>query len=266
MVTIKNINDLTPEQKDSLLKDVNELINVASNLFGIKNNDFLKITNDNDLNSFIQMLFNDNLDNKKEDKSDNSSWSEIFETVCKSILDELDVKDNSENTDDSENSNDIKEQEDIWDNYSYQSKDSDNAVCKCQNNNTNYALGKYNDELYNNIKNIQSSLIKNRLIEEANFDAEKYNEELKNDLIDKVHEILIDEKAHKYKIYKKTATSPAAAEIQIQNVPVYLKDNMFILKDVETCIKNIYEFNNVYINILPTTNDKFIDLNIYMTF
>ena len=83
-------------------------------------------------------------------------------------------------------------------------------------------------------------------------------------ICDEIHKILENEKEHKYKIYKATEKSPAAVEIKLMDMPVFLKDNTYILKDIETIIKEYYDFSNVFINIEDVKNNELIGLNIYM--
>ena len=84
------------------------------------------------------------------------------------------------------------------------------------------------------------------------------------EIFKKISDILEDEKEHEYKIHKKTLTTPPAVEINLKEMPSYLKDNIYILKELESIIKNQYDFENVYINFENSENKKFIDLNFYM--
>ena len=246
----KNYYDkLSQKEKDEIIKNANDLIDVFSDLFGVKPEHFKsgdvfyydldidknKNKNKNNDKSYKSAENNtenksDNMKNNKEEKTENNSplsvdYSDllyVLSSLFKEKTDDKEKTDNSEKTDDKEK--------------------TDNDVQTEKKQNT----------------------VKERLVKEAEFDKEKYSEELKDMIIKRISDILEDEKEHKYKIHKKTLTTPPAVEINLKEMPSYLKDNIYILKDLETIIKNQYDFENVYINFENSENKKFINLNFYM--
>ena len=234
----KNYYDnLSQKEKDEIIKNANDLIDVFSDLFGVKPEHFksddvfyydLDIDKNNDKsNKSVENNTenkSDNMKNNKEEKTENNTPLSVDYSDLLYVLSSL----FKEKSNDKEKTNDKE---------------------------------KIDNDVQTEKKQIT---VKERLVKEAEFDKEKYSEELKDMIIKKISDILEDEKEHKYKIHKKTLTTPPAVEINLKEIPSYLKDNIYILKELESIIKNQYDFENVYINFENTENKKFIDLNFYM--
>ena len=170
----KNYYDkLSQKEKDEIIKNANDLIDVFSDLFGVKPEHFKsddvfyydldcdKNKNNDELNKSVENNTenkSDNMKNNKEEKTENNSSLSVDYSDLLNVLSLLfkEKTDNSEKTD-----NDI------------QSEKKQNTV-------------------------------KERLVKEAEFDKEKYSEELKDMIIKKISDILEDEKEDEYKIHKKT--------------------------------------------------------------
>lgn len=233
----KDYTKLSETEKEKLCETANDLLDTFTSIFNID----LEHINLDDKNVHIYDLTEDKED-VKDSKPDNKSEIKYDFSDLLSVLSGI-FFDEDEDEDDKTSEEPCKCKEDSCKcNKSKERKSYFKPVCECNKINP----------------------IKQRLIKEATFDKEKYTKELKDMICKKIHNILKDEKEHKYKIHKETEKTPAAVEINLKGMDVFLKDNTYILKDVETSIKNYYDFKDVYINIETTKNKSFIDLNVYM--
>lgn len=243
----RDYKKLSETEKQKLCETANDLLDTFSSIFNID----LEHINSNDENVHIYNLTEDKEDIKdSEENTDNNpeikyDFSNVLSALS-GIFNEL--FDNEEGDNDEDEDNEIS-------NDSCKCKED---TCKCNKSKERESDAKPMCEC----KKINP--IKQRLIKEATFDKEKYAKELENMICKKIHDILKNEKEHKYKIHKETEKTPAAVEINLKGMDVFLKDNTYILKDVQTSIKNYYDFKDVYINIGTTKNKSFIDLNVYM--
>ena len=236
----KDYKNLSATEKQKLCEKANSLIDTFSTVFNID----LDHINSDDENLHIYDLTEDkedfkntenteNTENESDVKYDFSNLLSVFSGIVDELFNDKDGKEDDETS---------------------------NKSCKCHKNKSMKKKPYVKPEF----ECKQINPIKQRLIKEATFDKEKYAKELKDMICKKIHDILKDEKEHKYKIHKETEKTPAAVEINLKGMDVFLKDNTYVLKDVETSIKNYYDFKDVYINIETTKNKSFIDLNVYM--
>lgn len=242
----RDYKKLSETEKQKLCETANDLLDTFSSIFNID----LEHINSNDENVHIYNLTEDkeNIKNSEENTYNNTEIKYDFSnilSVLSGIFNEL-------FDDDEDNDDEDKDDED---------NEVSNDSCKCKEDTCECNKSKESKPMFE-CKKINH--IKQRLIKEATFDKEKYAKELENMICKKIHDILKNEKEHKYKIHKGTERTPAAVEINLKGMDVFLKDNTYILKNVETSIKNYYDFKDVYINFETTKNKSFIDLNVYM--
>ena len=249
---------LSPEEKQQLVENANDFIDVFSSIFGInvdhitpdevKDFNFFDLTDNKDTSTD-----SDKEKNTEEEKTDNnvfkfdidfSDLASVISGLVDGFTNKKDNKEKQENNKSEEKETNIK-------------NTCDNK-CSCSKNDILNST-----EICNKAKDRNN--VKQRLIEEAEFDKEKFEQKLKENIFEKIKNILEDEKTHNYKIHKKTDKNPAAAEINLSKQNIYIKNHIYILKDLENKIKTHYDFNDVFINYTTNQNNKeYINLNVYM--
>ena len=269
---LKNIsNKLSDEEKKELINVANEYTDLFCDIFGLDKDDF-KYTEDDEIcgddNSFtIKKTLN-----KDTEKNTEKDTEKDTEKENKSKLYTLDELLTPETYDDifpvDSSSTIFSVLSDLFDDliFTNNTKESENVNNKSENKikDKSYNKKKYNkpDMVIKPTKQEYSD-VKKRLLDEASEKNKEYEDELKINLVNHISEILEDDKTRRYKIYKKTDKNPAAAEIVLENQPLAIKDNIYILKYVEDTIKTKYDFDSVYIHTIKTDNNL-ITLTIYI--
>ena len=299
----KMLDKLSPEEKDNLLKSINKDIKFLTDLFNLdyekirfkdlnELEDFAyfssddlndKNENNNDMDNnenkedstilnpmeFLKEIFSDLIytgsEFKKSDKKENETEKEEKkDESCKITINE-DKAETEEKKEYIKPSVKVKKKTDKFGNNI--SSISDKVKNCYKNLDINELNKKLNSDIYkfknnNTFKNKRKD-IKKRLLKEAEALNEKeYVSKLKHDILKQVDDLLSDEKTHNYKIY--TTNNKPSVELTLLSMPVYLKENYYILNDMITEIKEAYEAENVYINTVNTDDENIIDLKVYI--
>lgn len=269
---LKNIsNKLSNEEKKELINVANEYTDLFCDIFGLDKDDF-KYTEDDEIseddNRFtIKKTLtkdteekNTEKDTEKDTKKENKLYT-LDELLTPETYNDIFPVDSSSNI--------FSVLSNLFDDliFTNNTKESEKANNKSEIKDKSYTENnkkKYNkpDMVIKPTKQ-ENSDVKKRLLNEASEKNKEYEDELKINLVNHISEILEDDKTRRYKIYKKTDKNPAAAEIVLENQPLAIKDNIYILKYVEDTIKTKYDFDSVYIHTIKTDNNL-ITLTIYI--
>lgn len=110
--------------------------------------------------------------------------------------------------------------------------------------------------------------IKKRLQTEAKQVVEDNNSTMikafKETLVSKITGILEDEKTHNYTVHPKSEKTPAAVEVTLEDITSGVRNNIYILSEIETELKNLYDFPEVHINVSDTDDEDYVNLTVFM--
>lgn len=127
----------------------------------------------------------------------------------------------------------------------------------------------YNTES-NNVKMNKPCLseIKKRLQAEAKQVVDDSNSTMiklfKETLVTKITCILEDDKTHNYVIHPKTEKTPSAVEVTLEDITSNIRNNVYILAEIESELKTLYDFPEVHINVTDTDDADFVNLTVFM--
>lgn len=127
---------------------------------------------------------------------------------------------------------------------------------------------------YSESENVKQSIkpcltdIKKRLQTEAKHVAEDTNSTMvkafKETLVSKITGILEDDKTHNYTVHPKSEKTPAAVEVTLEDINSSIRNNIYILSEIETELKNLYDFPEVHINVSDTDDEDYVNLIVFM--
>ena len=110
--------------------------------------------------------------------------------------------------------------------------------------------------------------IKKRLQTEAKQVVEDNNSTMikafKETLVSKITSILEDDITHNYIVHPKSGKTPAAVEVNLEDITSSVRNNIYILSEIETELKNLYEFPEVHINVSDTDDEDYVNLTVFM--
>ena len=110
--------------------------------------------------------------------------------------------------------------------------------------------------------------IKKRLQTEAKQVVEDTNSTMikafKETLVSKITSILEDDKTHNYTEHPKSGKTPAAVEVNLEDIASSVRNNIYILSEIETELKNLYDFPEVHINVSDTDDEDYVNLTVFM--
>ena len=110
--------------------------------------------------------------------------------------------------------------------------------------------------------------IKKRLQTEAKQVVEDNNSTMikafKETLVSKITGILEDDKTHNYTVHPKSEKTPAAVEVTLEDITSGVRNNIYILSEIETELKNLYDFPEVHINVSDTDDEDYVNLTVFM--
>lgn len=110
--------------------------------------------------------------------------------------------------------------------------------------------------------------IKKRLQTEAKKVVEDNNlimiKAFKETLVSKITSILEDDITHNYIVHPKSGKTPAAVEVNLEDIAASVRNNIYILSEIETELKNLYDFPEVHINVSDTDDDDYVNLTVFM--
>lgn len=133
--------------------------------------------------------------------------------------------------------------------------------------NTFISANLYNTES-NNVKmnNPLRSEVKKRLQAEAKQAADDIAKikAIKKTLETKIISLLEDNKTHNYIIHPKTEKAPSAVEVTLEDITSNIRNNVYILAEIESDLKTLYDFPEVHINVTDTDDADFVNLTVFM--
>lgn len=110
--------------------------------------------------------------------------------------------------------------------------------------------------------------IKKRLQAEAKKVVEDNNlimiKAYKATLVSKITSILEDDITHNYIVHPKSGKTPAAVEVNLEDIASSVRNNIYILSEIETELKNLYDFPEVHINVSDTDDEDYVNLTVFM--
>lgn len=110
--------------------------------------------------------------------------------------------------------------------------------------------------------------IKKRLQTEAKKVVEDNNlimiKAYKATLVSKITSILEDDITHNYIVHPKSGKTPAAVEVNLEDIASSVRNNIYILSEIETELKNLYDFPEVHINVSDTDDEDYVNLTVFM--
>ena len=110
--------------------------------------------------------------------------------------------------------------------------------------------------------------IKKRLQTEAKQVVEDNNSTMikafKETLVSKITGILEDDKTHNYTVHPKSEKTPAAVEVTLEDITSGVRNNIYILSEIESELKNLYDFPEVHINVSDTDDEDYVNLTVFM--
>lgn len=110
--------------------------------------------------------------------------------------------------------------------------------------------------------------IKKRLQAEAKKVVEDNNlimiKAYKATLVSKITSILEDDITHNYIVHPKSGKTPAAVEVNLEDIASSVRNNIYILSEIETELKNLYGFPEVHINVSDTDDEDYVNLTVFM--
>lgn len=110
--------------------------------------------------------------------------------------------------------------------------------------------------------------IKKRLQAEAKKVVEDNNlimiKAYKATLVSKITNILEDDITHNYIVHPKSGKTPAAVEVNLEDIASSVRNNIYILSEIETELKNLYDFPEVHINVSDTDDEDYVNLTVFM--
>lgn len=110
--------------------------------------------------------------------------------------------------------------------------------------------------------------IKERLQAEAKQVVEDNNSAVinafKETLVSKIKCILNDDKTHNYNVYPKSEKTPAAVEVILEDITSGVRNNIYILSEIEAELKELYGFPEVHINVSDTDDINYVNLRVFM--
>lgn len=110
--------------------------------------------------------------------------------------------------------------------------------------------------------------IKKRLQAEAKKVVEDNNlimiKAYKATLVSKITSILEDDITHNYIVHPKSGKTPAAVEVNLEDIASSVRNNIYILSEIEAELKNLYDFPEVHINVSDTDDEDYVNLTVFM--
>ena len=87
---------------------------------------------------------------------------------------------------------------------------------------------------------------------------------IKKTLETKIISLLEDNKTHNYVIHPKTEKTPSAVEVTLEDITSNIRNNVYILAEIESELKTLYDFPEVHINVTDTDDADFVNLTVFM--